>query len=54
MTLVSIPFKRESTCEPAHLITVFEQTPKWVSIPFKRESTCELHEFTHEPHSISF
>ena len=55
-TPVSIPFKRESTCE---LNTgLFQISASHVSIPFKRESTCEhidlrLDEF-HQVVSIPF
>ena len=38
---VSIPFKRESTCEQRTSTLVLTLVTV-VSIPFKRESTCEL------------
>ena len=40
MAKVSIPFKREGTCEPASKRTI--KATANVSIPFKREGTCEL------------
>ena len=39
---VSIPFKRESTCERMDSIIANTRITVQVSIPFKRESTCEL------------
>ena len=38
---VSIPFKREGTCEHARVLDRIELSGD-VSIPFKREGTCEL------------
>ena len=44
--VVSIPFKRESTCEPDPSRQT--STQRLVSIPFKRESTCELSKRQHK------
>ena len=38
---VSIPFKREGTCELVNARRTHTTGPRFVSIPFKREGTCE-------------